>query len=159
MSIADSNRRRNKGGCVWKDKDGYLIKDWVTPEGTKHRKRLNRYVMEEYLGRRLLPSELVHHKNHNKEDNRIENLEIVNGHHLHKVLYHHNAWNKGTAKWYAYKCALCGKSSKSRLYAHKFCSRKCVYKAQIGRKMSLENKLKARNRQLGSNNSNWKGEK
>ena len=40
-------------------------------------KRLHRCVMEAYLGRELDTSELVHHKNHDKHDNRIENLEIV----------------------------------------------------------------------------------
>lgn len=40
-------------------------------------KRLHRHVMELHIGRKLSANELVHHKNHDTHDNRIENLEIV----------------------------------------------------------------------------------
>lgn len=58
------------------DKSGYVRIKLGNGNGAKDWFKYHRYVMEQYLGRSLQSFENVHHKNGNRQDNRIENLEL-----------------------------------------------------------------------------------
>ncbi len=79
---ATRNRMRGKLGpqhpafknARWKDKEGYILMS--RPGGGSPMKE-HRYIMEQHLGRPLDPWEEVDHKNRNKKDNSLDNLEVL----------------------------------------------------------------------------------
>lgn len=108
----------------------YMAKDyiWITTDDGRYMME-HRYIMEKYLGRRLLHEELVHHKNGNKKDNRIENLDLID------IKIHNNIHMR--IKRIKICCCYCNKIVKLRQKEYNskikynklgkiFCSKECV---------------------------------
>lgn len=99
--------------CNWKGgrnvtPDGYIRIRTTITKGYGYQLE-HRFVMEQHLGRKLLRNEEVHHINHNKQDNRLENLILIQkAEHtrLHAVEYRLNSMR-------GRKCCECGSESKT----------------------------------------------
>lgn len=63
-------------GKGWVDKRGYRWL-YVNEDGRRRARRAHRVAMEQHIGRRLEPWEIVHHKDGNPGNNEISNLEIM----------------------------------------------------------------------------------
>ena len=61
-----------KIGDTRKDTNGYVVV-WT---GSKFESE-HRFVIEQYLGRKLITGEVVHHRNGKRDDNRLENLQLL----------------------------------------------------------------------------------
>lgn len=77
----------------------------------------HRHVMEQHLGRKLRPDENVHHRNLDKLDNRVDNLEVM-PHATHSIL--HGYW-MGWSRKYG-QCIYCGNTDYAH-HARGFCKR------------------------------------
>lgn len=78
----------------WTDAKGYIQgKVWID-ENTQIRVKQHRWIMEQFLKRRLNPNEDIHHINGNKKDNRIVNLQVIS-HSGHTKISNCRAYKKG----------------------------------------------------------------
>ena len=93
---ANNGGQNRKPESWWVNSKGYVVgRVWI--EGKRVHVRKNRWMAEKYLGRPLLPNEDVHHMNENKQDNRIENFEIMS-HGEHSRLTNLRRWERKHGK-------------------------------------------------------------
>jgi RNase P subunit RPR2 len=93
-------------------KTGYL---YEYDPAFKRVREQHRIVMERHLGRLLTTEEQVHHINHVRHDNRIENLVVVS--HAEHVELHREVFER--------ECPKCGKVFKPVHQKTKYCSIRC----------------------------------
>jgi hypothetical protein len=106
-------------------------------------RQLSRHLMEQHIGRPLLRTELVHHKNHNKLDDRLDNYEVTTS---KAHAQHHNQKHPETKP-----CAQCAEpftphpTKRQRAVT---CSRECFRKWAMshagGVKLTIETVRKIR---------------
>lgn len=100
-SLRHTTRHRKNARGWYKSAKGYILVYMPThPRATSQGYVMqHRLVMETYLKRSLLPEEVVHHKNGQKDDNRPENLEVM-------LTQQHNRLPKGKRRT-TIKCPCC----------------------------------------------------
>lgn len=80
--ISGENNPKWKGGTI--RKDGYKLTIIKGKREYEHR-----FIMEEYLGRKLIGEENIHHINGNRSNNRIENLKLYSNKAEHSLCENH----------------------------------------------------------------------
>ena len=72
----------------------------------------HRHIMEKHIGRKLLPHEVVHHKDEDKTNNNISNLEIMTNSD-HSYHHHKTTFLNGTHK----QCSVCREVKLHEMFA------------------------------------------
>lgn len=80
--------------------------------------REHRLVMESLIGRKLKREEIVHHKNHDRADNRPENLEVL-------TAKEHRRTHLREGPQYSRNCENCAKPFVTPLQNRVTCSQRC----------------------------------
>lgn len=127
----------------WFDLEGYNACTVKYDDGSRATVYQHREIVEKRIGRKLLPSEHIHHENENRKDNRPENLIIVSfSQHIKK---------HRKIEWIFLICAECEKGFRKmakderrrvkRGSSGPFCGRSCkgkwIRKEQIKRKINV----------------------
>jgi hypothetical protein len=107
--------------------------------------------MEEFIGRKLTPGEIIHHINGDKKDNRLENLELMtiqehtHLHHIGVPKPRSSGWHQ-KGKWKTCICQECGEGFVTYISrAGIYCSRECSGKNTLikkGQRLSPETEFK-----------------
>ena len=142
------------GGRIKRGKYWYIFKPEHPFSGKQGYIAEHRLIMEKYLGRYLSKLEVIHHINHNEEDNRIENLELCESPGQHIIKHHPEVkeklrlanigrrppnYNRGIKI-----CSICKISFETRLSktGKIFCSRYCFHQFQKGKRISIKSEFK-----------------
>lgn len=115
----------------YKTEEGYVIYVTKQDDGTFKTKYAHREVLEEKLGRELLKSEVAHHINGIRYDNRPDNLEVM-------LRSEHGKHHAPETEMYAFICPSCGipavkkardvRGNRKKGRAGPFCSKECAGK-------------------------------
>ena len=145
---SEETKRKMSGGGNWRwrgerliQKEGYIfILDRNHPYADiSGRVKEERLMIEKHLGRYLFLGEVVHHKNGNKQDNRIENLEVFSSKSEHTAFHNKNVSEKTREK--------IRKTLKGRILSE--VTKQKIREASIGRICSEETRQKLRKSNIG----------
>jgi predicted nucleic acid-binding Zn ribbon protein len=88
--------------------------------------RAHRWLMEQKIGRKLLPDEQIHHRDGNPLNNSLENLEVID--HLTHMRLHKQIYPDEK------QCVVCGSAfivNPRKRRRNKTCSQKCAQSMRI----------------------------